>query len=44
MAQVFKWLMRIAGALIALTVLCVIGLYFLLARSLPDYDKTLAIG
>ncbi|HEY9038032.1 MAG TPA: penicillin acylase family protein [Roseovarius sp.] len=44
MAQVFKWLMRIAGALIALSVLALLGLYFLLSRSLPDYDKTLAIA
>ncbi len=43
MAGVFKWLMRIAGALIALAVLAVLGLYFLLSRSLPDYDKTLEI-
>ncbi len=44
MAGVFKWLMRIAGALIALAVLAVLGLYFLLSRSLPDYDKTLEIS
>lgn len=43
MAQVFKWLMRITGGLIALGLLAVLGLYFLLARSLPEYDKTLAI-
>ncbi|PVA11717.1 penicillin acylase family protein [Pelagivirga sediminicola] len=44
MAQVFKWLIRIAGALVALAVLAVLGLYFLLSRSLPDYDKTLEIA
>ncbi|MFX0544557.1 penicillin acylase family protein [Roseovarius sp. S1116L3] len=44
MAQVFKWLMRIAGALIALAVLAAVGLYFLLSRSLPDYDKTLTVS
>ncbi|MDO5756713.1 MAG: penicillin acylase family protein [Rhodobacterales bacterium] len=44
MAKVFKWLMRIAGGLIALTLLILISLYFLLSRSLPDYDKTLAIA
>ncbi|MEB8388322.1 penicillin acylase family protein [Rhodobacteraceae bacterium KMM 6894] len=43
MSEVFKWLMRIAGGLVALAVLAALGLYILLARSLPDYDKTLAI-
>src|SRR5690554_3060845 len=43
MAEVFKWLMRIAGGLIALALLVAIGLYFLLARSLPTYSKTLEI-
>ena len=42
MATVFKWLMRIAGTLVVLAVLAAIGIYFLLSRSLPDYDKTLA--
>ncbi|MFX0540302.1 penicillin acylase family protein [Roseovarius sp. S4756] len=44
MAQVFKWLMRIAGALVALAVLAAVALYFLLSRSLPDYDKTLTVS
>ncbi len=44
MARVFKWLMRIAAALVALTLLALLGFYFLLSRSLPDYDKTLAIA
>ncbi len=43
MALVFKWLMRIAGGLIALALLAALGLYFLLSRSLPEYDKTLVV-
>ena len=43
MAEVFKWLMRIAGALVCLAVLAMVCLYFLLSRSLPDYDKTLTL-
>ncbi|MDX1784959.1 MAG: penicillin acylase family protein [Roseovarius sp.] len=44
MADLFKWLMRIAGALVVLAILAVIALYFLLSRSLPDYDKTLEVS
>ena len=44
MALMFKWLMRIAGGLVMLAVLVVAGLYFLLSRSLPDYNKTLNIS
>ena len=44
MAEVFKWLMRIAGGLIALALLVAVGLYFLLARSLPNYNQTLEIN
>ena len=43
MAQIYTWLMRIAGALIALGLLAVLGLYFLLSRSLPDYDATVEV-
>ncbi|RKF17306.1 penicillin acylase family protein [Roseovarius spongiae] len=43
MAMLFKWLMRIAGALVVLGLVAVIALYFLLSRSLPDYDKTLHV-
>ncbi|WP_299844551.1 penicillin acylase family protein [uncultured Roseovarius sp.] len=44
MAQVFKWLLRIAGGMVVLAVVVVIGLYFLLSRSLPNYDKTLTVA
>ena len=44
MTQVFKWLLRIAGGMVVLAVIAVIGLYFLLSRSLPDYDKTISVS
>ena len=43
MKFLFRWLLRIAGALIVLSVLAAVGIYFLAARSLPDYDKTLKV-
>ncbi|MFD0858129.1 penicillin acylase family protein [Roseovarius aquimarinus] len=43
MATVFKWLMRIAAGLLVLGVLGVVGLYFLLSRSLPDYEARLTV-
>ena len=36
MAQIIKWLFRLAGGAILLALVAVIGLYFLLSRSLPD--------
>ncbi|MFD1159380.1 penicillin acylase family protein [Roseovarius aestuarii] len=44
MAQVFRWLLRIASGMVLLSVIVVIGLYFLLSRSLPDYDKTISVS
>lgn len=44
MTQVFKWLLRIAGGMVILAVIAVVGLYFLLSRSLPDYDKTITVA
>ncbi|MEL7253091.1 MAG: penicillin acylase family protein [Pseudomonadota bacterium] len=43
MGQVFKWLFRIAGGMVLLTVLTVLVLYFLLSRSLPIYDKDMSV-
>ncbi|WP_135505034.1 penicillin acylase family protein [Roseovarius aestuariivivens] len=43
MAQVFKWLIRLAGGLILLSLLVVLGAYYLLSRSLPEYDKDVAV-
>ena len=44
MAQVFKWLVRLAGGMILLSLLAMLGAYYLLSRSLPDYDKTVEVG
>ncbi len=43
MAQVFKWLVRIAGGMILLGLVALLGVYFLLSRSLPDYSKDLEV-
>lgn len=43
MAALLKWLLRIAGGAVVLA-LAVLGFaYYLLSRSLPEYDKTLAV-
>ena len=44
MAQVFKWLLRIAFAMVLLAVLGVGVIYYLLSRSLPNYNKTLTVA
>ncbi|MGK8236345.1 penicillin acylase family protein [Roseovarius sp. MS2] len=43
MSGLVKWLLRLAGGAILLAVLALLGAYFLLSRSLPDYDKTLSV-
>lgn len=43
MAIVFRWLLRIAGALVVLSVFAVLLIYYFAAQSLPDYDKTLQL-
>jgi penicillin amidase len=43
MAGVFRWLIRIAGGMILLAVTIILVAYFLLSRSLPDYNKTLTV-
>ncbi len=43
MREIFKWLFRIATALVVLGVLAIVLAYFLLSRSLPVYDKRLAV-
>ncbi|WP_227268042.1 penicillin acylase family protein [Roseobacter weihaiensis] len=43
MGQVFTWLLRIAGAMILLVVAGVAMIYYLGARSLPDYDDVLEV-
>ncbi|MEM8777165.1 MAG: penicillin acylase family protein, partial [Pseudomonadota bacterium] len=44
MTQVFLWLVRIIGGLILLGLAGVLGVYFLLSRSLPDYTKELEVS
>ncbi|WP_298835955.1 penicillin acylase family protein [uncultured Roseobacter sp.] len=43
MGLIFKWLMRIAGAMIALVVLGICLVYYLASRSLPDYDAVIEV-
>ena len=43
MAVIFTWLLRTTGALIGLTVLAGIGVYYLASRSLPDYDAVVDV-
>jgi penicillin amidase len=38
MLRLFKWLFRIAVALVGLSLIAIVGVYFFLSRSLPDYD------
>ncbi len=40
MFTLFRWLLRIATALVVLSVVVVVGVYYFLSRSLPDYDST----
>ncbi|MCR8549709.1 penicillin acylase family protein [Salipiger sp. P9] len=44
MATLFRWLLRLASAAIFLTVIVVALVYYLASRSLPDYDKELAVA
>ncbi|WP_375690839.1 penicillin acylase family protein [Pseudooceanicola sp. LIPI14-2-Ac024] len=43
MGTVFRWLLRIAGGMVILAVIAVLGVYYLASRSLPTYDKTRAV-
>ena len=40
MSLIFKWLVRIAGGILLLLIFTVLAVYYLSARSLPDYDAT----
>ncbi|MDO6584625.1 penicillin acylase family protein [Salipiger sp. 1_MG-2023] len=44
MATLFRWLLRLASMAIFVTVVAVLLVYYLAARSLPEYDKTLAVN
>src|SRR6056297_2925016 len=43
MPVILKWLLRAAGGLVAVALLAALGVYMLLSRSLPDYDKRMAV-
>ncbi|MEM6563782.1 MAG: penicillin acylase family protein [Pseudomonadota bacterium] len=43
MGLVFTWLLRLTSALIVLAVIAVAMVYYLAARSLPDYDQVLGV-
>ncbi|MBC7133611.1 MAG: penicillin acylase family protein [Roseovarius sp.] len=44
MPVILRWLMRIAGGLVLLSLAMLGVVYALVARSLPDYDKRLAVA
>ncbi|MDR9394153.1 MAG: penicillin acylase family protein [Roseovarius sp.] len=44
MAAVTRWLFRIATGMILLALVVLAGVYLLLSRSLPEYDKRLAVA
>ncbi|MFY0680039.1 MAG: penicillin acylase family protein [Thalassovita sp.] len=43
MAFFFRWLLWVTSGLIVLAVVALLGVYYLAARSLPDYDNTLSV-
>jgi len=44
MSQIFRWLLRILGALLTLAALVVGGVYYLASRSLVDYDADYTVA
>jgi penicillin G amidase len=44
MFTLFRWLLRIFAIFAALAVLVGFGVYFFLARSLPDYSESFTLG
>lgn len=44
MVILFRWMVRLTSAMIVLTVLAALMVYYLASRSLPDYDKTLPVA
>ncbi|MDR7126497.1 penicillin acylase family protein [Pseudotabrizicola sp. 4114] len=43
MLNVFRWLLRLLTGLVALGLLCLIGVYYFLERSIPDYTESFAM-
>ncbi len=44
MFTLFRWLLRVFGVLAALIVVVLLGLYFFLSRSLPDYNEDFTLN
>jgi penicillin G amidase len=44
MLNVFRWLMRLLTGLVALGLVCLIGVYYFLERSIPDYTESFTIS
>ena len=44
MALIFRWMLRLTGAAVLLALLGAVLAYYLAARSLPDYNKTLRVS
>ena len=44
MPALFRWLLRIATALVALVLVVLFAVYYFASRSLPDYDKDLKVA
>ncbi|RGP35996.1 penicillin acylase family protein [Pseudotabrizicola alkalilacus] len=44
MLSVFRWLLRLLTGLVALGLLCLIGVYYFLERSIPDYTESFSIA
>ncbi|WP_121063637.1 penicillin acylase family protein [Chachezhania antarctica] len=44
MPALFRWLLRIATALVAVALVAVFFVYYFASRSLPDYDKVLDVA
>ncbi len=44
MLTVFQWLVRITTVLLVLILVAVLGVYYFLSRSLPDYDEDFALS
>ncbi|MDF1855821.1 penicillin acylase family protein [Pseudooceanicola sp.] len=44
MQIVFRWLLRLAAAMVVVAVVGVATVYYLASRSLPDYNKTLQVS
>ena len=44
MLSVFRWMLRLLTGLVALGLLCLIGVYYFLERSIPDYTESFTIA